>query len=154
MNIWRRNDLETIAPSRHCRRAHERVCRHRCERVGGIARERGHHTAEAIFERAKLKYPYINLATVYRTLTWLRDQGLISETDLGGGHTEYEALGSHRHHHLVCLACGGRMEFADELVAPLAAALHERYGFEARLDHLAVFGLCRGCREHVGDSRQ
>ncbi len=112
----------------------------------------GHHTAEAIFERTKLKYPYINLATVYRTLTWLRDQGLISETDLGGGHTEYEALGAHRHHHLVCLACGGRIEFADELVAPLAAALDERYGFEARLDHLAVFGLCRGCRgEEIGD---
>jgi Fur family transcriptional regulator, ferric uptake regulator len=106
----------------------------------------GHQSAEAIYERTKLKYPYINLATVYRTLTWLRDQGLISETDLGGGHTEYEALAAHRHHHLVCLACGGRIEFADELVAPLAAALREHYGFEPRLDHLAIFGLCRGCR--------
>ena len=107
----------------------------------------GHQTAEAIFEQVRARYPYVNLATVYRTLNWLRDRGLITETDLGGGQTEYEALGERRHHHLICLGCGERREFADELVAPLAASLRERYGFAPRLDHLAVFGTCAACQE-------
>ena len=105
----------------------------------------GHQTAEAIFAHVRAHYPYVNLATIYRTLGWLKQQGLVSETDLGSGQIEYEYLGERRHHHLVCLHCGMRREFGDEVIAPLAATLRERFGFVARLDHLAVFGTCREC---------
>ena len=107
----------------------------------------GHQTAEMIYERVRAVYPYVNIATIYRSLAWLREQGLIAETDLGAGQVEYEYIGEHRHHHLVCLKCGHREELADDVVEPLAALVRERYGFEPRLDHLAVFGTCRGCRE-------
>lgn len=106
----------------------------------------GHQTAEAIYERVRAQYPYINLATVYRTLAWLKEQGVVTETDLGAGQAEYEFLGDRRHHHLVCLHCGHRQEFADELVEPLARALRERHGFAPRMDHFAVFGICQGCQ--------
>ena len=107
----------------------------------------GHQTAEAIYAYVRLRYPYANLATVYRALAWLKEQSLVSETDLGGGQIEYEFLGERRHHHLVCLGCGGQMEFDDDAVAPLATTLRERYGFEPRIDHLAIFGVCRGCQD-------
>lgn len=106
----------------------------------------GHQKAEAIHERVRARYPYVNLATVYRTLTWLKDLELISETDLGDGQMEYEFLAEQRHHHLVCLHCGRKQEFADELVRPLVATLRDRYGFSPRLDHLAIFGTCRDCQ--------
>lgn len=106
----------------------------------------GHQTAEGIYERVRATYPYVNLATVYRTLTWLKDRGLISETDLGEGQTEYELLAEQRHHHLVCLHCGGKQEFADELIRPVCATLRDRYGFSPRIDHLAIFGTCRDCQ--------
>lgn len=108
---------------------------------------RGHLTAEGIYRRVQATYPYVNLATIYRSLSWLKTQGLVSETDLGGGQIEYEYLDEPRHHHLVCLQCGRKEEFGDDVVAPLAAALRERHGFAPRLDHLAVFGLCRHCQE-------
>lgn len=108
---------------------------------------RGHQTAEAIYDRVRASYPYVNLATIYRALAWLKAQGLIAETDLGSGQAEYEYLGEQRHHHLVCLACGAQTEFADDLLAPLAAGLHARYGFAPRLDHLAIFGRCQQCQE-------
>jgi Fur family ferric uptake transcriptional regulator len=107
----------------------------------------GHQTAQAIYEHVRGRYPYANLATIYRALAWLKEQSLVSETDLGGGQIEYEFLGTGRHHHLVCLGCGAQMEFGDDAVAPLAATLRERYGFEPRFDHLAIFGFCRWCRE-------
>lgn len=106
----------------------------------------GHQTAEAIYEQVRAKYPYINRATVYRTLAWLKELALIAETDLGGGQAEYEILGERPHHHLVCLHCGQKQEFPHDLVAPLGTALRERYGFAPRLDHLAIFGLCRACQ--------
>jgi hypothetical protein len=30
--------------------------------------------------------------------------------------------------------------------APFLGALEARYGFEGRIDHLTVVGLCRSCR--------
>ncbi len=107
----------------------------------------GHQTAETIFAHVRLRYPYANLATIYRALAWLKEQSLVSETDLGGGQIEYEFLGERRHHHLICLHCGMQLEFADDVVVSLAETLRERYDFEPRIDHLAIFGVCRRCRE-------
>jgi len=105
----------------------------------------GHQTAEAIFAHVRERYPYVNLATIYRTLGWLKHQALVSETDLGGGQIEYEYLGDYPHHHLICLHCRMRQDFDDAVIEPLVRALRERYGFAPRIDHLAVFGTCRAC---------
>lgn len=110
----------------------------------------GHQTADAIFARVRATHPYVSRVTIYRALAWLKGQGLVSETDLGGGQIEYEPVGARRHHHLVCLRCGVRQEFPDDLVAPLDAALRARYGFAPRIDHLALFGLCRECQGAAG----
>lgn len=106
-----------------------------------------HLTADEVYTRVVARSPYVGRATIYRALAWLKDQGLVSVTDLGLGQDQYQYLGERRHHHLVCLVCGRQEDFSDELLAPLAAALDERYGFAPRLDHLAVFGQCRDCRE-------
>jgi len=111
-----------------------------------VRQDGGHLTAETIHARVAARYPYINRATIYRTLTWLTEQGLICVTDLGAGKEEYQYLTREHHHHLVCLTCGERQEFPDALVAPLAVVIREQYGFAPRLDHLAVFGLCRRCQ--------
>jgi Fur family transcriptional regulator, ferric uptake regulator len=125
----------------------ERLTPQRLMVLDAIRAAQGHHTAEEIYARVRERYPFVNLATIYRALGWLKDQELVSETDLGGGQIEYEYLGERRHHHTVCLSCGEKGTFDDELVAPLAAALRERYGFAPRIDHLALFGTCRRCQE-------
>ena len=125
----------------------ERLTPQRLMVLAAMREAQGHHTAEAIYARVRERYPYVNLATIYRALSWLKDQTLVSETDLGGGQIEYEYLGEGRHHHMVCLHCGGKAEFGDEMVVPLAQALRDQYGFVPRIDHLAVFGTCRHCRE-------
>lgn len=111
-----------------------------------IQNDPGHHTAERIHGRVRAVYPYVNIVTIYRSLAWLKAQGLIVETDLGGGQAEYEYIGERPHHHLVCLVCGHQREFEDALVEPLVADLRARYGFEPRLEHLAVFGTCHACQ--------
>jgi Fur family ferric uptake transcriptional regulator len=105
----------------------------------------GHVTAEVIYDRVRCAYPCLNLSTVYRTLEMLRDAGLVSETDLGGGVRQFERLGQ-PHHHLVCLACGQVADLDAAALASLAERLQADYGFAARLDHLALFGLCRDCQ--------
>jgi Fur family ferric uptake transcriptional regulator len=106
----------------------------------------GHMTAEAIHERVRHTYPYVNLSTVYRTLEMLRDQGIVSETDLGGGTRQFELM-KQRHHHLICLTCGRMQDLDHALFVPLHDHLRATFDFEARIDHLAIFGTCRECRK-------
>jgi Fur family ferric uptake transcriptional regulator len=105
----------------------------------------GHLTAEEIGERIRARFPSIHQGTIYRTLEVLREAGLVTETHLGDRSAVYELIGSHPHHHLVCERCGQVTEIGDTLLEPLRAALLAQFGFHARTEHFALFGLCAEC---------
>ncbi len=114
--------------------------------LSAIAGTEGHITAEEIHRRIARTYPDINLSTVYRNLERLLDLRLVTVTDMGGGCVCYEAA-SPRHHHLICHRCGAVLELDDGLVDDLRRRVMERYDFETAIDHLALWGFCRRCRE-------
>jgi Fur family transcriptional regulator, ferric uptake regulator len=105
-----------------------------------------HVTADELLIAAQLRYPYLNVSTVYRYLELLRDIGIVTETDLGDGRRHFSLLLDERHHHLVCLQCGYVQDAEDALFSALRDNLLARHGFDARIDHMAVFGLCEMCR--------
>ncbi len=110
-----------------------------------------HLTADEVFQQLGPMRSALNRSTVYRTLERFRDAGLVSETDLGGGVRVYELLAVHRHHHLICQRCNGMIEMDDAAVEPMRDAIRNRYGFEPRVDHLAIWGVCSGCEEIGND---
>jgi Fur family ferric uptake transcriptional regulator len=117
-----------------------------------ILQEADHHlTADDVFQRLGPVSSALNRSTVYRTLERFRDAGIVSETDLGGGVRVFELLANHRHHHLICHRCNGMMEMDDDTVEPMRSAIRNRYGFEPHVDHLAVWGVCAGCRDTEDD---
>jgi len=83
--------------------------------------------------------------TVYRTLQWLKGLGIVSQTDIGAAGVVYELVAQPYHHHLVCLNCGALIDLDDAYFAPLRAGLRRDHGFVARIEHMAVFGLCAAC---------
>lgn len=106
----------------------------------------GHQTAQELFDIVRERYPFVDVSTVYRTLTTLRKLRLVAETDLGQGDLLYEWIGgARRHHHLVCRGCSQMQEIEDASLEVLAQLLGERYGFRADLDHFAIPGLCAVC---------
>jgi len=125
------------------RRIGQRVTPQRLAILGAL-QPGAHLSADEVFAAVETALPGVNRSTVYRTLELLRDLGLVSETDLGGGVRQFELI-DQRHHHLICRGCGGQVELDDVLVAPLREAIAARYGFAAGIDHLAVFGACAAC---------
>ena len=105
-----------------------------------------HVTAAQILDRVKTSYPYIDASTVYRTLAVLKDMRLVSETDMGVGESMYEWVEPERHHHLICRSCNKVILLDDSNLANLGTRLLEDYGFQADIDHFAIFGLCECCR--------
>ena len=104
-----------------------------------------HISAEEIHARARLQYPYINISTVYRTLELLKEKGLVTETDLGGGRFLYHPAGKAQHHHLVCRKCGKVRDIDINVLDNLRDQLKAQYSFDAELEHIAIFGTCESC---------
>lgn len=112
-----------------------------------IAGKRGHVTADEVYAGIHARFPYVDISTVYRTLDFLTDLGVLNVIDMGGGRAEYELVGREAHHHLICRVCKQTTSVDATLFQPLRAALDTQYGFDADIRHFAVFGVCRHCRE-------
>jgi Fur family ferric uptake transcriptional regulator len=113
--------------------------------LGCVRHARGHVTAAQILEEVRRSYPYIDASTVYRTLASAKELRLVSETNLGSGENLFEWAGAERHHHLICRSCGQVGSLDQRHLDTLVATLRRDTGFQADLDHIAIFGLCRDC---------
>jgi Fur family transcriptional regulator, ferric uptake regulator len=112
-----------------------------------LAAQGDHLTVQEIQAEAARRGLELTETTVYRIVQWLKDLGVVSQTDLGQSGTVYELIGPQRHHHLVCLNCGAVIDVDDALFDVLRARLRAEYDFEPRIDHMAIFGLCAACRD-------
>lgn len=108
-----------------------------------------HLDAEALHARVRLRDDDISLATVYRTLSVLKEMDLIEEHRLGEGHSHYEAVRGQPHYHFVCLRCGKVIEFDAPLVDRIEQQLCDRKGVRVTRAHLRLMGYCAQCREEV-----
>jgi Fur family transcriptional regulator, ferric uptake regulator len=116
--------------------------------VEAIAHQGNHINADELFALIQERTHSVNIATVYRTLDLLVDQGLASRIDLGEGRVIY-ATGQHgTHMHLVCRQCGQVTHADQELLAVLNQQLHSDYQFAADLQHISVLGLCKDCQSN------
>ena len=124
-----------------------RVTRQRLAVLSVLRHSDRHITASDVFELARREAPELNASTVYRTLTQLRDLGLVSQTDLGSGERTFSWRTERPHHHLVCTACGVLSELPHAFLSEFAVQLQSEFGFEADPDHWAVYGRCRECAD-------
>ena len=127
------------------RAAGQKVTPQRLMILSALRHAGGHVTAGQLLETARKSYPYVDASTVYRTLSAARELRLVAETNMGSGDTLYEWLGTHRHHHLICRRCGQVASLDEEHLDALSTALKRDTGFQADLDHIAIFGTCATC---------
>jgi Fur family ferric uptake transcriptional regulator len=114
----------------------------------------GHASAEMIHKQIGKREQDVDLSTVYRTLERLRDLRILSQTDLGRGCAEYEIVTDQPHHHLICRRCGRVIDLNDAYLKTMGEAIARDLGFQPILDHLAIFGRCKDCRDSVPVERQ
>ena len=134
------------------RRHHLRVTQQRLALLEALRHGGDHATAVNLLDLARDDVSELDPSTVYRTLSQLRDLGLVSQTDLGTGERTYHWRGDTPHHHLVCTECGRIEQLPHDLLRTVADRVHLDFGFEAEIDHWAVYGRCRNCAAN-GDRR-
>jgi Fur family ferric uptake transcriptional regulator len=113
-----------------------------------IAHNQKHLSAEDIYSELRADSGSINLATVYRTLDMLWEEGFACRNDLSEGQIVYATYQHGPHIHLVCRYCNHVIDGEPRDLKEVGEVLIEKYGFEADLDHLSIFGVCSGCSSH------
>ncbi|CAG0931379.1 Ferric uptake regulation protein [Thermoflexales bacterium] len=113
-----------------------------------IDRSHEHLTADDITARARRLDRTINSSTVYRTLSLLKDRGLIkARCYTQDTHREvFEPTPNTEHYHFTCLRCGKVIEFESKHVPALRAHLQNEFGVEVQTACLCLTGLCDKCR--------
>ena len=120
-----------------------------------IDQSEGPLTAEDVYQKAKEINTRISLATVYRTLTVLRNAGLIEQHYLPRDHerSHYEPAGVTKHFHFLCVQCGKIIEFDGS--GGTEAILHDTAGCDDIAEAVqicaCVEGYCRACAAHKAD---
>jgi Fur family transcriptional regulator, ferric uptake regulator len=89
----------------------------------------------------------VGIASVYRILDLLVEQGLVQKIDLGGGRAHYEAAhrGHQHHHHLVCTECGRVDPFADDELERALERIETQTGYRVATHDVLLRGACDDC---------
>jgi Fur family peroxide stress response transcriptional regulator len=111
---------------------------------------RSHPTADWIYEEAKKEIPHISKGTVYRNLRVLQENGQVSELNLDGTVSRFEAK-RQNHYHFRCERCGRVLDVDEPVDTKLDRRVAGRTGLKISYHQLEFRGLCQDCqREQRG----
>jgi Fe2+ or Zn2+ uptake regulation protein len=122
------------------------MTRQRSQILEEVRSNRNHPTADQIYEGVRRKMPNISMATVYRNLEILAEQGLIQKLETQGKSRRYD-YNTFRHYHVRCIGCD---EVGDVLFHPLdgiESKLEDASGYEILGHSLEFIGVCPRCRD-------
>ena len=117
-----------------------------------LAETGSHLDAPGIYEHGQRQDANLSLATVYRTLTLLKDTGLVHELHLDDEHHHYELASKDEHPHLVCSSCGLVIEVSGTAFAQAAEVAGRAHGFEVTSVRVELTGLCPACHRAASGS--
>ena len=103
-------------------------------------------TPQEVLEHAQKTQPNLGLATVYRTLKLLEQEGKIVTVHIPGESARFELARSDHHHHFCCEAC--ETVYDLKVNCPVAHLTDNPLpGGFAVTDHaLTFYGLCPTCQ--------
>ena len=106
-----------------------------------------HPTAQEVYDEVRHTRPHIGLASVYRILHTLTEQGIIREI----GRSEESRYDGQvaRHDHAVCTECGALIDLPDDiaLTQEHLQAVARAAGVELESHEVRLYGKCAACQE-------
>ncbi len=106
----------------------------------------GHLTANQVFDAARRLLPGISFATVYNSLNYLKNEGLIGEIKFGRDANLYDRKLT-RHDHALCNNCGKLVDLELTIPNELLEEAASRSKFNPETIELTLRGLCPDCSE-------
>lgn len=100
-------------------------------------------SAQALHSRLRAQGDTVGLATVYRTLNAMAEDGRVDMLRVDDVEARYRLCASdEHHHHLVCRECGRTVEIEGPAVESWADSVAAENGFRDVSHTVEVFGTC------------
>ncbi|WP_040948645.1 Fur family transcriptional regulator [Gorillibacterium massiliense] len=104
-----------------------------------------HPTAADVIERLKDRGYHFAYGTVYNSLRYLADEGMIRELRLEGDASRYDAR-VEEHQHIICVSCGKVDEVFVEPAADWVADIAKETGYTIEEKQFLFKGVCKACQ--------
>jgi Fur family peroxide stress response transcriptional regulator len=129
------------------RERHFRITPQRILILKILALSDGHPSVEDIYEQVKRDFPTTSLATVYKTVTLLKELNEVLELGFAEGGNRYDGKKPYPHPHLICTKCRKIFDPDLESLEGLTQELVSETGFRITSHRLDFFGICPDCQE-------
>jgi Fur family ferric uptake transcriptional regulator len=107
-----------------------------------LAEAGGPMSVQQVHDAASSRAPGLGVATVYRNLRALVEEGWLTEVGLPGDSTHFELADKDHHHHFECRKCGRVFD-----IPGCTPAVDRRLpaGFTVEHHEVLLFGRCADC---------
>jgi len=111
-----------------------------------LAGPQQHASAHQVYEQARRHCHSTSLATVYNTVSVLKELGEVEELEFSGVGHRYATRPSEPHAHLVCTRCGRIDDFGNAVLRAALATAVADCGYAVTNYRLDFYGECPGCQ--------
>ena len=115
-----------------------------------LAASEDHPNVERIYEKVKADFPTTSIATVYKTVTLLKQIDEVLELGFPDGSNRYDGHKPYPHPHVICTRCrkviDPELSGMDELTQKIA----RQTGFQLESHRVDFFGICQACQNAEG----
>jgi Fur family ferric uptake transcriptional regulator/Fur family peroxide stress response transcriptional regulator len=106
----------------------------------------GHMSVDDIYKEVSKVHPSLSLATVYKNMLLMLQNGILVEVPIVGKKSKYELL-KHDHMHLICTECEAVedrncLKSTDEILHEVADKKH----FKLHKQQINLYGICERCQ--------
>jgi Fe2+ or Zn2+ uptake regulation protein len=105
---------------------------------------KNHPTADEVMSAVNRKFPMTSRATVYNTLNWLKENGMVKEV-FEGGVVHFDPHTA-SHHHFVCNKCGKVEDIDCEAIGSIKLSALSGNQLVESLE-VTMRGLCAACQK-------
>jgi len=102
-----------------------------------------HPTAKMVYDSARNLTDKLSFATVYNSLEYLVEAGLIKKLDIDSESARYDAM-LENHAHLICKSCGAVKDFSSKDLVNLSKI--ENFHFHSEDISITIRGNCSDCK--------
>jgi len=114
-----------------------------------VIEKHGHMSVDDIYAEVIKVHPSLSLATIYKNIILMQENGILVEVPIAGKKSKYE-LAKIDHMHLICTECGevedmNCMTSTDKIFHELTDKEH----FKLDRRQVNLYGVCESCQNDV-----
>ena len=111
-----------------------------------LALSDGHPSVEEIHDNVKADFPTTSLATVYKTVTLLKQLDEVLELGFSDNGNRYDGNKPFPHPHVICNECGAVIDPDLDVMSNISEEMAKITGYDITSHRLDFYGVCPRCK--------